>query len=441
MKEYLVLLAQQYPEFRCPELELLAALHNVTVDLSQHNPESPFMVVRLEDDDAAKKLMYRLVLGRRIYELWGHGTTLDELHSDVKSRMASNFDAYKHLLFKFDFIGYMGKRLTTEKRQIIDGFRYTGWEGKIDLKNPDNVFTVLEEYHTVGQEKASKPDHLWFGREIQQLLREANIIQKYDLKTRTYIGTTLFDAELSLVTANLGHAGPNKLVYDPFAGTGLFLVAAANFGSLTMGSDIDARALRGKGPGKDIHANFKQYGTLVQLVDLMGMDFTHNALRPLLAIDSIICDPPYGVREGLKVCGARNPERAAGRENVVIEGEKAHLRRDFIPPKKPYLLLSMLEDLLQFAAERLPVGGRLAFWMPTANDDFEETLIPQHERLELLYHLEQEFHKWLRRLVVYVKREEQWRNVTRNGLRERNITDFRQRYFDGFKKESTEETE
>ncbi|KAF3341912.1 tRNA (guanine(10)-N2)-methyltransferase [Carex littledalei] len=34
--------------------------------------------------------------------------------------------------------------------------------------------------------------------------------------------------------ANQGLAGPGKLVYDPFVGTGSILVAAAHFGAMTM---------------------------------------------------------------------------------------------------------------------------------------------------------------------------------------------------------------
>ena len=52
------------------------------------------------------------------------------------------------------------------------------------------------------------------------------------------------------------------------------------------------------------------------------------------------------------VCwSAKNEEKAAGREHDVFDGEIAYLRREFIPPKKPYLLANLLEDLLQFASE------------------------------------------------------------------------------------------
>lgn len=436
MKDYLIYFAQAYPNFRRAELESLAAYHGISIDLSHHDEKNPFLIVKLENDEQARKIMARSILGRGIYELWGQGKNLEELHEDVKQRSSDMFDEYKKMSFKFDFIGYMGKRTTKEKFEMIESFSYLAFEGPIRMKNPDEIFDVLEEYHVHGTEKATTPINMWFGRQIQLSARTENILDKYDLRRRKYIGTTSFDAELSLVSCNIAQVGPGKITYDPFTGTGSFLVAAANFGGLPIGSDIDVRILRGKNDKCNINANFKQYGTTLNFLDILTMDFTNNAFRSDLKIDTIVCDPPYGVREGLKVCGAKDPEKAAGRENVVIDGEKAHLRKDFIQPKKPYELSNLLDDLLHFAANRLPVDGRLAFWMPTANDDFEPNLIPQHENLELIYNLEQEFNKWSRRLLVYVRRDDDFKGETSNGLRANQIKNFRDRYFKGFSQKS-----
>ena len=436
MKDYLIYFAQAYPNFRRAELESLAAYHGISIDLSHHDEKNPFLIVKLENDEQARKIMARSILGRGIYELWGQGKNLEELHENVKQRSSDRFDEYKKVSFKFDFIGYMGKRTTKEKFEMIESFSYLAFEGPIKMKNADEIFNVLEEYHVHGTEKATAPINMWFGRQIQLSARTENILDKYDLRRRKYIGTTSFDAELSLVSCNIAQVGPGKITYDPFTGTGSFLVAAANFGGLPIGSDIDVRILRGKNDKCNIKANFKQYDTTLNFLDILTMDFTNNAFRSDLKIDAIVCDPPYGVREGLKVCGAKDPEKAAGRENVVIDGEKAHLRKDFIQPKKPYELSNLLDDLLNFAANRLPVDGRLAFWMPTANDDFEPNLIPQHEKLELIYNLEQEFNKWSRRLLVYVKRDDDFKGETSNGLRANQIKNFRERYFKGFSQKS-----
>ncbi|KAF3985721.1 hypothetical protein FT663_03816 [Candidozyma haemuli var. vulneris] len=436
MKDYIISFAQAFPNFRIAELESLAELNGIEVDFQNHNEKKPFLKVQLEDDEQAKKLIKRSILAKGIYELWGEGKDLTELHESIQKNSSDKFDTYKRNTFRFDFVSFMGAKTTEEKIQTIDSFKYLGFEGKIRLKNPEVIFAVLEEYFVSGQERAEKPDYLWFGRQVETSARSEGVVEQYDLKKRKYIGTTSFDAELALVSCNIAQVKPGKVVYDPFTGTGSFLVAGAYFGGYPMGTDIDARSVRGKGPNNNLLSSFRQYGTASQFIDIWTMDFTNNALREDFVIDTIVCDPPYGVREGLKVCGAKDPAKAAGREHNVVDGELGFKRRDFIAPKKPYHLANLLDDLLEFSAARMPVGGRLAFWMPTANDEFVEHHIPQHERLELLYVLEQEFNKWSRRLVVYVKRDESYKGKTYNGMRSEQVTHFRDRYFKSFNERS-----
>ncbi|ONH69884.1 hypothetical protein BON22_0383 [Cyberlindnera fabianii] len=427
MREYLIFLAQQHPSFRVAELDALADLHNIKIDLSGHDEENPFLIVQLEDDIAAANLIERAILSRGIYELWGMGATQELLHEDVKTRSSHRWEEFKMCTFKFDVLGFRGKRTTAEKVAIMEQFQYLPLEGPINLKKPNEIFTVLEHYEAINEhESTEKPVMYYFGRQIALSARSHQIVEKYDLKKRKYIGTTTFEAELALVSCNLAQVRKRQLLYDPFAGTGSFLVAGGHFGALTIGSDIDGRMIKGKG-NNTIPANFKQYNMSLNFLDVMAMDFTHNAFRDNLGIDVIVCDPPYGIREGLKVLGARDPEKFVGKEKIEINGMKSWLMKTYIPTKKPYELDNLLYDLLNFASERLPIGGRLAFWMPTANDNFEPTIIPQHKNLELKYHLVQEFNKWSRRLLVYINRGAEY-----NGQDNRAATslpEFRKMYF------------
>ena len=49
------------------------------------------------------------------------------------------------------------------------------------------------------------------------------LIDTFDVKKRAYYGNTSMEAEMSLLMANQAKAGPGKLIYDPFAGTGSML--------------------------------------------------------------------------------------------------------------------------------------------------------------------------------------------------------------------------
>lgn len=183
------------------------------------------------------------------------------------------------------------------------------------MKDPEQIFRIFED-SDLG---IDPPRGIYFGRWIAASQRHA--INDYSLKRRNYISTTSMDSELALLSANLSLAAPGKLFYDPFVGTGSFPIACSHFGAVTMGSDIDSRMVRGKG-GMDIRTNFRQYGLLDKYVDGFVSDMTHTPLQKRRFLDGIICDPPYGVREGLRVLGSRDGN---GKEAIMINGEAAHL--------------------------------------------------------------------------------------------------------------------
>lgn len=285
--------------------------------------------MKLPDEAAARALISRSILAKDISELWGQGTTYEELHADVRQRAESRWADFRDVAFAFAVECYAGKRSQTTKREIIRSFSYMDFQGPIRLKNPDEQFIVMEEYvgdpetSAIGTEQALEPRKIYFCRLIATSNRE--VINKYDLKKRQYISTTSMDAELSLVTANMALAAPGKVFFDPFVGTGSFLVAASHFGALTLGADIDPRSFRGKEEerksGKCLMQNFKQYDIASKFLDAFSSDITNTPLRNCQFLDGIVCDPPYGVREGLRVLGTRN---GSFKEPVIIDGVYAH---------------------------------------------------------------------------------------------------------------------
>ena len=344
------------------------------------------------------------------------------------------------------------------------------------MQDAETEFTVFEEWDLSSSphhQPDSKPQHIsaaeicsvdpasrapfrmFFGRDIASSSR--HLIDKHNLKKRPYISTTSMDAELALITANLALAAPGKIFFDPFAGTGGFMISAAEFGALTLGSDIDGRSFRGKGKGieRGVGANFRKYGLEHGFGDCIISDLTNTPLRTSASgrgesggwLDGIICDPPYGVREGLKVLGTRNSMTEAGKAGVhMIDGVPAHTREGYIAPKRPYSFSHMMDDILAFAASTLLDHGRLAFWVPTANEENEEISIPANRHLQLIHCCVQPFNKWSRRLLIYRKRDavEVENSPGMNGVehvrKPRDIAEtadelnpFRRRYFQGFR--------
>lgn len=275
----------------------------------------------MQDENAARSLISRSVLGRDIYELWGQGRTYDELRQDVCDRTRTKWPDYKTMSFKFDIDSYAGKQSAENRKDLINSFAFLGFQGPIRMADPDEEFCIFEEYSRDAIEgknssRASdkikpEPVQLYFGRWVSRGSR--NAIETYDLKKRGYISTTSMDAELTLISANMALAAPGKIFYDPFVGTGSFCVAAAHFGAINLGSDIDGRSFRGKEVAKNapigLLANLRQYGLEASFMDAFTSDLTNTPLREKPLFDGIMCDPPYGVREGLKVLGSREGKK------------------------------------------------------------------------------------------------------------------------------------
>ncbi|KAI9291017.1 hypothetical protein K502DRAFT_326490 [Neoconidiobolus thromboides FSU 785] len=311
---------------------------------------------------------------------------------------------YNGKSFRFEIFTFGKSRTNEEKISLVNEFRYMKLNGKINLKDPEVRFTLSEDLSPVTKSDlpGEKLHKVYFSRFLAEASRD--VVQLYDLKKREYLGTTSMDAELSLVMSNMALVKKDSLVYDPFVGTGSFLVTSAHFGAYTLGSDIDGRQVRGK-QGKSIQSNIKQYNFKDQILDTVVFDITHHPWRNQIQFDAIVTDPPYGVRAGAKKLGRKQGNRKL-EDIALINGIPAHLNSDYLPPKVNYDMPQVLLDLLNFSANHLTVGGRITFWLPNIVENDEEPIIPNHPCLNLISDCEQAFHGWSRRLITMEKHKQ-----------------------------------
>ncbi|KAI7870041.1 S-adenosyl-L-methionine-dependent methyltransferase [Spinellus fusiger] len=412
MPQYLVQFAQFHEEFRLAEFLSLARLAriNYNYDENSYKASSPFFKVELESDIDAQKLVQRAILIKNIYELWGEGSDYEEVFSMVRET-SERWPTYNELSFKFTVSAFGSTISVPRQREIINTFSFLGFEGPIDMKNPQAHFGVMEDYGALAGKSGAivkDPEHIYMGRLVASGGRDT--VQKYNLKKRKYLGTTSMDAELSLVMANQALAAPGKIIYDPFVGTGSFLFTCAHFGAFTMGSDIDGRQIRGKDKG-GVKANIEQYNLQGRVLDSLVFDVCHHPWRAKAWLDAIVTDPPYGVRAGAKKLGRKEDSKKT-LQLRTFDGAPMHTREDYYPPTKPYEMSEVLIDLLNFSVEHLRVGGRLVYWLPTVVDEYSNTDVPQHPCMHLVSNCEQNFGQWSRRLITMEKIREWNSNET-----------------------------
>lgn len=116
-------------------------------------------------------------------------------------------------------------------------------EGKVNLKKPQHIFSILEDYGLDPNHIPENPHNIYFGRWVADEHRE--LIESYSVKKRhlKYKHGCWFI---------IHHGQPWKnekddTVFDPFVGTGGLLIASAHFGAYVYGTDIDYNTVHGLG--------------------------------------------------------------------------------------------------------------------------------------------------------------------------------------------------
>lgn len=519
-------------------LEECRKAHNATEEASSSGfrPDlrRPFALAHLPNDDAAVSLLRRCVSLRSIWAHWSHGNDYDELHSrnqqeDSRALWTPYVEKADCPSWKAHVFSYSYTISDKRKIDIIQSFSYMDLKGRIQLKNPDMRWGVMEEFvaqelwpnhlrdeqnnfpgagkdtdKAEGREELGDKDprlvQIFLGRRIDvkaaplhsdkataaaprkstdpsqedQTGLARSLIETLNLKKRVYIGNTSMEAEMSLLMASMALAGPGKLIYDPFAGTGSMLYASAVFGAMAFGSDIDGRPMRGKENISDSNSqtgivkSAKQYGVRDHILDTVVFDMTQSPWRKDLlfpvndeqreetgrrrtgVVDGIVADPPYGVRAGAKRLGKRDPEKQRTEAYWMPDGLGpgrgcwSHERSDYISPTRPYHLEDLVNDLLDYAYSLLCDGGRLVFWLPSMNHvEDEETNddggeagnhtkpsagsvsidLPQHRRkagqgrMRMIHYSLQDFGRWGRWLITMEKVSPE-NDVDDDGLRE-----------------------
>ncbi|CAF2372482.1 unnamed protein product [Rotaria sp. Silwood2] len=356
------------------------------------------------------------------YEYWIHGPSLTDVvdkltvHSDWRPTLNETWRILVHA-FRKQFT-------QPEKIQRIDAFSdRLNIRNKFCLNNKADCTVGLFENYELG--RLEQPKEVFVGRWICDGAR--HLVEKYDVRKRYFIGNTTMDATLSFVMANMAQCQSNHIAMDPFCGTGGILLACAEFGSYVIGSEFDWRVLTAKAkptkantkqltrnPDEMMHRNFSDYGTLNRFLGVVGSDFAYPPWRPTFFFDSIVCDPPYGIRESSQHKSRRLNDKTDDDKNPVSE---------------KYDLTNIYVDLLNFANVYLRIGGRLVFWLPTHIVTYDENLLPTHACFKLFSNDEQQLNRTVsRRLLTLVKIRES-NNNEKAQVNEKLFSNFRDLYF------------
>ncbi|XP_032218919.2 tRNA (guanine(10)-N2)-methyltransferase homolog isoform X1 [Nematostella vectensis] len=427
--ECVCLLAQEHVKFRIPELHSIASIHGINLSHDGSSEKiSPFLKLKMPNLSCCQQILERSMTVRYILELWGSGSSVDELVRSLNQYPPDKMEPYRNTTFRINIETYNKKISQGQKQEYIKVLSFLPLDGKVNLNNPEHEFSLLLDFGDDNNAATDKPCQLFFGRLIGQGQR--HLLKKFSLKTRHFIGNTSMDPLLSFLMANQGKARPGTLIFDPFVGTGSILLACAHFGGHVIGSDIDKNLVQGRGKSSRanckwkardevMRTNFRQAGLEQLFVDAIIADASRSVLRATPIFDAIITDPPYGVREGVRKLKADN---------------------NSVDTPYPAIKLGRLSDviisLLHFASCYLTLHGRLVFWLPVHRQSYDDGLLPLHPCLALVANSEQTLFRHIsRRLITMEKIRPHQTDVTLERLTEQNIDfqsmcdSFRDNYF------------
>lgn len=97
------------------------------------------------------------MLYRYIFELWGEGESYDKVHEQVKKDTRDRWQEYMTCSFKFVVSAFGSTINAKDQLKIINSFSYLGFEGPIDMKNPDAQFHVLADFGNENANSNSEP--------------------------------------------------------------------------------------------------------------------------------------------------------------------------------------------------------------------------------------------------------------------------------------------
>lgn len=364
-----------------------------------------FYYADLKSEAEAILIAQRAVLLRAIYKPIGHGFDYDTCSASIEKINDHTLDVVRDVTKNPSFRCYVeafGKSYSiNEQLHRIHKFTklLTTFPGKVKMKNPDYEFWILEDaFPSKGHGKKlsnEQPRQILLGLKIAN--GQGHLNSKYTLKKRNYIGPTSMDAELSFIMSNMARVKQGHLVNDPFCGTCSILIASSVMGATCIASDINILSLNGKGSNENITSNFKQYD-LNQPIGILRSDILNHAIRKSSTgwFDAVICDPPYGIKEGTRSFRKDEINETVDVKNH-FQGTKRVRFQDF------------LYGILKYAADVLVENGRLVYWLPTTNEYVDED-VPLHPALEIVHNNEQPLTiRMSRRLITMrrVSKEEQ----------------------------------
>ncbi|XP_064597562.1 tRNA (guanine(10)-N2)-methyltransferase homolog [Liolophura sinensis] len=172
-KTYLLQFAHEHIDFKLAELKAIAHLLRIPirVDEAKYDKKNPFLVVDLPSEKDGRRIMGRSVLAKSLFELWATAGCFDDLHRELQMLPKDFVKPHlsEDLTYRIRVEAFNRSLSPAEKLERINALpeETLNFQGKVNLKSPDQSFHLLEFYEYEAQKSTKGPVALYFGRWVR----------------------------------------------------------------------------------------------------------------------------------------------------------------------------------------------------------------------------------------------------------------------------------
>ncbi len=256
-----------------PHAEIRAIIE--AVGISYRETSASPKLLRLEADDSALDAVAQRSM---MYDQCGLEIGATRPKEQKLVQMTRDADLTHHLANVHSYavrslrIGGVFKEVRREQleRKIGHALQRKAQDLTVNLTNPDTTFlcVISSKLFVLGRVTHGRIPGLIASRRPRK---------------RPVFHPSTMQPKLARCLVNLSRPGKGGLLTDPFCGVGGIILEAAAIGCRVIGSDADARMIRGA------RSNLRHYGA-----EYLGLLVSDATKIPVRSVQSIVTDPPYG---------------------------------------------------------------------------------------------------------------------------------------------------
>ncbi len=262
--KYLFELSKEHKTF--PSAEIFCCLKSENIDYKTLEINKNILIIETKEDKKIENIFSRLSFTFYISRyLFSCSTKLDKIISNAKKtkikRNGSIAIKYKNRSEKIN-----SQKIVKALAEVFTKYR------KVDLKNPDCEIRAL-----------ITDSKVYVGLKLFELDRTQ--FEKRKVQFRPFFSPISLHPKIAKVLVNLSCISKDKLLLDPFCGTGGILIEAGLMGINIIGSDIEEKMIDGCKKTLDYY-NIKDY-------KLFKSDI--GKINNLISnVNAVVTDLPYG---------------------------------------------------------------------------------------------------------------------------------------------------